>query len=367
MPLIGLRRLFAAVPLAMTVLPVIRTGRGWVRVWDFPRLQIAALAALAHAAVHPNGRRNRLDRLLQIGLSAAVVFQGYKIYPYTPLHRTQVLRSRNVPTERCIRLLASNVLMDNRDYARTIDIIRESDPDIVCLLETDESWEQAMREIEKDYPYTTKCPIANTYGMLLYSRLPLVSSETRFLVEADIPSMRSVVRLRSGHEIILYCLHPRPPLPNHPSYGRDAELVMVGREIFEHKKPAIVMGDLNDVAWSYTTKLFQRVSHTLDPRVGRGLYNTFDATKPLLRYPLDHVFHTREFTLVDLHRTRASGSDHFPIVAELAYTPAAAPVQEPPRMTETDHEEAHDVLNDALKNGVTDPGTELANNGGPSI
>jgi hypothetical protein len=80
---------------------------------------------------------------------------------------------------------------------------------------------------------------------------------------------------------------PRPPVPPTPSYGRDAELVLIGREIDGASRPAVVAGDLNDVAWSSTTTLFQKISGTLDPRVGRGLYNSFHAKSPLLRFPLD--------------------------------------------------------------------------------
>lgn len=142
-------------------------------------------------------------------------------------------------------------------------------------------------------------------------------------------------------------MHPPPPLPGSPSYGRDAELVLTGREIHDHGQPAIVIGDLNDVAWSYTAKLFQRVSHMVDPRVGRGMFSTFHAENLLARYPLDHVFHSRDFTVKQLRRLGYTGSDHFPIMVELAFTLGRKHEVERPTPTEADLANAEEMVDDA--------------------
>jgi len=151
--------------------------------------------------------------------------------------------------------------------------------------------------------------------MLLHSRLKLIDPAITFLVEGDIPSIHTGVELRSGVRLALYCLPPRPPHPptDQDTTERDAELLLVGRAVNERDEPALVAGDLNDVAWSYTTKLFQKISSLRDPRIGRGMYNTFDATNPLFRWPLDHVFHSNHFTLLTLKRLPSFGSDHFPM------------------------------------------------------
>ena len=74
-------------------------------------------------------------------------------------------------------------------------------------------WDGALKPLAKTHPHCVLQPQENTYGMLLYSRLPLIDPQVSFLVEDDVPSIHTRVRLRSGCEVRLHCLHPRPPAP----------------------------------------------------------------------------------------------------------------------------------------------------------
>jgi len=325
-----------------TLLPLSRNEAWWIRACDFPRLQIVLASAGVLAALLASGLlEGTAGRLLALALLGCMAYQLGVILPYTRLWRVQVPASGAPAGERTLSLLVVNVLLSNRDADRLLAIIGAYDPDLVLALETDQWWCDRLERLQ-GYPFRLAHPLENTYGLLLLSRLELVEPQLRFLLKPDVPSARSGLRLRSGEMITLYGLHPEPPSPTEAdsSAPRDAELVIVAREVADGCGPTIVAGDLNDVAWSHTSRLFRRISRLLDPRLGRGMFNSFHAEHRLLRWPLDHVFVSDEFLLRDMRRLPAFGSDHFPILIRLDHEPRAALVTEPPEADADDHAEA---------------------------
>jgi endonuclease/exonuclease/phosphatase (EEP) superfamily protein YafD len=329
----GLGLLLGGTGLLVTLLPLLRQTAWWIRVFDFPRLQIVGGLLLSLVLLALPGSRPALAHapLLLGGIGAAILYQATRIWPYTPWHRKQVQDSQRPATDpNHLSLLVTNVLMYNRDASRCLGVIREQQPDIVLAVETDEWWLSQLAGLTKEYPHTCHAPLPNTYGMLVFSRLPLLHKEIQFILDPDIPSFHGRVRLPSGVEANLHFVHPKPPAPQESktSTRRDAELLLVGRAIQHHDGPTIVAGDLNDVAWSHTSELFRRLARLLDPRVGRGLLPTFHADYKLLRWPLDHVFHSAHFRLQDLKRLPHIGSDHYPIYIRLSYEPQGWQTQE---------------------------------------
>jgi endonuclease/exonuclease/phosphatase (EEP) superfamily protein YafD len=323
-----------------TAVPLLKSAKWWIRVFDYPRAQIAGaivVALLLHAFVLPRGA---LEYLLIVALLLALCAQLVQIFPYTPLARPQTPKSRRAAPERRLRLMLANVLMHNREADRLLALVGEVEPDLLLAVETDDWWDRQLAGLEPAYPHAMRCPLPNTYGMHLFSKLELRNTALRFLVEPDVPSVYTEVRLRSGDWIAFWGVHPRPPRPAQDTEERDAELLIVGREARQAPLPAAVGGDLNDVAWSHTTRLFQRLSGLLDPRVGRGLFATFPARFPCLRWPLDHLFHGASFTLTDLARLEGFGSDHLPILVELALEPGAASAVDVPAPAPGDRKEA---------------------------
>ncbi|MDA3874831.1 MAG: endonuclease/exonuclease/phosphatase family protein [Kiritimatiellae bacterium] len=363
--------LLSVVLIIGTALPFLRSDAWWIRGFDFPRIQIAILIVLSltgYALLHLYKHLRSWEVTLAAVLGMGLIWQLIAIAPYTVFYPHEMSESPAGDTSNRIAILVFNVLADNREVEALRTLIRDTDPDIVLLSEPTQWWLDQLDGLEADYPYTLFQPQENNYGLLLYSKLELVNPEIQFLIEHEIPSIRTGVQLRSGTVISLYGVHPRPPgihrLVKEFESGivenegeededgnlentdmRDAELLSVAKEIKElGDVPVIVAGDFNDVAWSRSTHLFQRTGGLLDPRVGRGLFNTWDSGNWLLRYPLDHVFASRHFFLVELQRLPDIGSDHFPILVVLDYDSGSSVENDAPQPKAGDEEEAEEAI-----------------------
>lgn len=294
----------------------------WIRVTDFPRLQLTVSAILL-----------LICELLFLDLSASVtwllltltvlslVYQIWWILPYTKIYKSEVLQADKLDSLNRLAIMTANVLTPNRHAEKLISIVNQYQPDVLVTLESDQWWQAQLSIIEGDYPFRISCPLDNLYGMHLYSKYTLSESNIEYLVEEDVPSIHTLLTLPSGKNIRMHFLHPAPPSPtnNEESSERDAELIMVAKSVAESTLPVVVTGDLNDVAWSVTTRLFRKISNLLDPRVGRGMFNTFHVHHWFMRWPLDHLFHSKHFKLYDIRRMTDIGSDHFPLLTTLIY------------------------------------------------
>lgn len=327
---------------AGSLLNLSSSAHWFVRGWDFPRVQIVAVAYLLFGVVlivqYFSQTWSRWISGVALGMTLFLsVWHGYRIYPYTVLAATQAKATETalLPVDasdpNVVRIVFSNVKMENQEFERWTRAIQDAAPDLVVALEVNQDWMRGMAPLFETFQHRVEVPQDNWYGMTLLSSLPIESQEVRYLVQEDIPSIDTIIRLENGEAFRFVAVHPRPPVPirDTSATARDAELILWGRELDDERRPVVIGGDLNDVAWSRTTRLFLRTSQLLDPRRGRGMYNSFDATRPYLRFPLDHVFFSTHFTLNRLERLPDVGSDHFPILVELRLAPSASQRHDP--------------------------------------
>lgn len=328
------------------LLPFIKSDYWVFKILEYPRYQKFIVCIILFAGLlWTNDYNDTFSIITLVLLGLCMLYLLYKILPYTTLGKKEMESIQHGDQSNQIKLFTANVFQDNRDYDKLLQQVKQTDPDVIFLLETDKGWEKAMDVIIKDYPHTLKEPLDNTYGLLFYSRLPVINGEVNYLVDEEIPSIEVMLKLKSGQHLKLWGLHPKPPVPQEDtkSTAKDKELMKVALKVEKEKVPVIVLGDLNDVAWSHVTELFRKTSGLLDPRRGRGFFSTFSANHWYMRFPLDYVFCSSHFGLVNMKRLSHNGSDHFPMFMQLEYHKVMKEMQEEPEADAEEKKEAKEI------------------------
>ena len=322
--------LFAGLFLLLTITTFIPINHWLVRGLDFARIQLAVLGLLLFTVFWFIEPGSAFHMICLSVIIACTIYHIYVLLPYLPFYPKQVKDNIMNIQDRKIRVLEVNVFYKNRNSHDITERIRKEIPDLILFIEPDKWWEEKLRVLENEYPYTVKKPMDNTYGMILISKYELIDPEVKFLMKDEIPSIFTKVKLPSEDIIEFVGLHPEPPTPNDNVEDRDRELYIAGEYINKNSSPTIVAGDFNDVQWSPTSRKFRQAGKLLDPRVGRAFCNTFHAGYAFLRGALDHVYVTKEFRVVKFERLICIGSDHFGVIAELSYEPESASDNEEP-------------------------------------
>lgn len=318
----------------------------YVRIFDFPLLTstiLLVLCCIAFPFIVNDGDRWTIALLIASGI--ALVLSVIKLHRYSTFVVPDSLEPEYDDPQRQVSILSANVRQKNRQIDRFRQVIDTVGADIMIFYETDNWWAEHTAYLKDTYPYHVLVPKNNTYGMLLYSKLPLKDYAVNYLCLEDVPSIHAVVEFRNKQRFELYAVHPRPPRLYQSTDARDSEIVLIGRKIRQTKTPTILAGDLNDVPWSKALTLFRKMSNMIDPRRGRGFFNTYSCHVPFCRYPLDFFYFNSEFRVVDFHREKSIGSDHFPLYIKLSFEPHNLNPDNPYTLDGEARSDAEEIIN----------------------
>ncbi len=308
--------------LAVTVIPIFGSNEWWVRALDLPRLQFALGLGLVLGLGLSARNRSRLfiPVLALLGLLA----QGWHLYPLSPLGpREMALAPRDATASR-VRVLAANVLMENRDYDRLMKMVRILSPDVLLLMETDQAWVDGIEPLLAEYPTVLRAPQENYYGMVFATRLRTDEARIVRLTAAPTPAVIAQLRDGADRRFAFLGLHPKPPVVGEDTEERDAQLLYSALFARSAELPTVLAGDLNMAAWSHSARRMRWAGGYLSPRAGRGFYNSFDIDSLLLRVPIDHMMLSPDVVLQGFALSPDFGSDHYPVVGDLSFDPELA-------------------------------------------
>lgn len=252
------------------------------------------------------------------GLIFSIIYCFSNIRPFTIFAKKEIDSSTG--DSRTLRVLIYNVYQHNTKYDLVIRGLKDCKPDIIMLSETNGEWRRKLEVLEKEYAHVCSGIREDTYGMIIFSKMQIEECSVHHLVREDVPSIEMTISI-DENPVRMWMLHPKPPVPGELLHSgpKDEEIYKAADKIrnIDASLSIIVAGDLNDVAWSKATNYFLRTTRLGDPRKGRGMYPTFPSWSPV-KIPIDQIFFSRDIKLVKMQCLKSMGSDHHPLLVDLA-------------------------------------------------
>ena len=218
-----------------------------------------------------------------------------------------------------VRLLHANVLKLNTNYQAVLDLVNESNADVVVLQEITDDWVEHIKELEKNYPYSAIEPRLQGAGMAIFSRHPFDDLQQLKLDDSTHLAIFAKVK-PGGRSLSLLSMHPTTPITPTKFKNRNLQFTAAAELMKRTDGSKVLIGDLNITMWSpYFRKLVEN-SGLRDSRVGFGLNTSWPMPLPsFLRLPIDHCLVSNDIHVDQFKIGSKTGSDHRPIIVDLTF------------------------------------------------
>lgn len=219
--------------------------------------------------------------------------------------------------ERVYRLFVMNLLWNNGEPERVLELIDAHDPDILYLTEVSSNWRKAIASLKDGYPHAYHCAEWRTVGgSVILSRLPM-TGEGEFCGDYASTGLTRIVI--GGRKVAAGVVHLRWPWPASGPRQVDA-LTPVLRAL---GPDALIAGDFNSTTWSHTVRRFAAAGGLttvagIGPSWGPSLNVAGRKIQwpPRLGLPIDNAMSKGAVRVVGAKALPAAGSDHLPFLVD---------------------------------------------------
>ncbi|MEM7277288.1 MAG: endonuclease/exonuclease/phosphatase family protein, partial [Pseudomonadota bacterium] len=277
----------------------------WFELLSHFRLHYALIAGVFAAGLFSLRKPATAIVMVLVALANIAV-----IYPYLSL---QVRDSK--PGH--LRILAANVLTTNQDYAPFIALVRKHQPDLVFVQEADQSWLDALGQLEADYPQITALARDDNFGIAALSRTPDTRLEVITIKPADLPAIAASL-IVNGQRLNMLAMHTLPPIGPQRAKARNQQLQASINYLSGLPKPHVLLGDFNITPWSPFFKDTLKAGGLRDGRIGYGMNNTWPAGFAFAGIPIDHFLLSSGAVVTGFSVSENYGSDHRALIVDIA-------------------------------------------------
>ncbi|MBP6013083.1 MAG: endonuclease/exonuclease/phosphatase family protein [Alphaproteobacteria bacterium] len=284
-------------------------GAPWHWVFDLTG-QFLLPAFVVALAIVPVAAFARWPGLAAAGAAAAVACYALT-FPYT----TAPSPVTGDPVR--FRVLLFNVWYSNQRLADVAQMIAKVDADLVVIIEAPQRVRNALQQVGSTYPYRFDCA-GSDCDALMFSRARLLPQEVRVTSDPDHSPYVTVSTDIAGCKLTLLATHMTRPFPNQPYWAQRAQAREIGSAVGLIPGQKLVLGDFNAAPWGY-------VMRTIAARGGVSVLTGPGGTwpsvlVPQLRIPIDHMLASPGLSFVSREVLPRIGSDHAPVLAEIAVT-----------------------------------------------
>ncbi|HKX74780.1 MAG TPA: endonuclease/exonuclease/phosphatase family protein [Acidimicrobiia bacterium] len=211
-------------------------------------------------------------------------------------------------------VLTFNLLSTNANYEEVIEFIREEAPDLILLHEVSQPWEDALAQADLDYEITRGRTDSLIFGSLVLA--PPEAEVRSYGFARDSPRAIEVI-LPSG--VAVLGIHPVAPFPEADTEARRFQFEFAALWALGREGPRVIAGDFNATPWSYPFRRLSATTGLRNSQRGYGLELTFPAAShPVFQISIDHLLHSPDLAVIDRRLGPPLGSDHLPVLVELA-------------------------------------------------
>lgn len=235
------------------------------------------------------------------------------------------------PGARTIRVMTYNIAGGSLGIPRVLDDVTRQRPDIVALQEA-QPWGDYLDPSEAILTATPGYEVRRSRQIVVMSRFPILSSKILALPLAVGREYLQVRAATPDGPLTVIATHLTSVNVVHGGgsrRGRVARLAVLhdrqGRAVAQVARaappPAIVLGDFNSPPHGPAHRHLSRFGADAFAAAGRGFGYTYSAHRPLVR--IDHIFVGPGLRVLRAWTPQVHGSDHRPVVADIALAPAA--------------------------------------------
>lgn len=227
-----------------------------------------------------------------------------------------------------LRIVNVNLLYSNRQHAAVLDWVREVLPDVLVVHECTEGWFPVLVDgLRATHPHHSGDVFPTWTGTRVFSRFPLrMASELESFPAGPLADNCLAVTVEwGGRRLIVIADHPPSPTDRSRFQRRNERLAELEQFGVMSTDPWVIAGDFN---CSSGSPYFIARPELHDTRWGFGWQPSWPTWAPdFLRVPIDHIFVSRDWRVLDRRLGPMLGSDHLPVLVDLEWTqPAAATV-----------------------------------------